>query len=390
MMKNSIIKAVFAFFLFIQIGSINAQNTEEKLFNQARQLLAMRQIKEAIPSLETLYNVNPNNCNYNFLLGAAYRELGTNKESAIFHLKKAVVEITEDYDASTYTESKAPMLTYYYLATAQVDNDLCLEAEKSLEKLKGFGEKIDSYFIREIERNLQKCDYEAIPEKVKEEDVPLAEIIKEEPIINKPIKEVIVEKKDPLAGMVTKTISYTTKSPLWGVQVGAFKEVIPTSRFEQIKNVDAFIDEKGLIRYVVGHFAYKQQAESLLEVIRNSGIPDAFIVDVNNPNKFNQSVVSVNNVNIKSGIVGKVIYKVQVGAFKNEIPSEVAATYLAVEGIEETNYDGLTLLLVGQFASYKEAVQHKEKMKESGISDSFVVAFNNGKKITIKEAKRNE
>lgn len=390
MMKNSIIKAMFAVVLFTQIGAINAQNTEEKLFNQARQLLAMRQIKEAIPSLETLYNTNPNNCNYNFLLGAAYRELGTNKESAIFHLKKAVVEITEEYDASTYTESKAPILTYYYLATAQVDNDLCLEAEKSLENLKGFGEKIDSYFVREIERNLQKCDYEAIPEAVKEEDVPLAEIIKEKPIVNKRTKDVSLKKKDPLAGMVTKTISYTTKSPLWGVQVGAFKEVIPTSRFDQIKNVDAFIDEKGLIRYVVGHFAYKQQAESLLEVIRNSGVPDAFIVDVNNPNKFNQSVVSVNNINIKNGIVGKVTYKVQVGAFKNEIPSEVAATYLTVEGIEETNYEGLTLLLVGQFSTYEDADKHKGNLKENGINDCFVVAFNNRKKISIKEAKRNE
>ena len=82
-----------------------------------------------------------------------------------------------------------------------------------------------------------------------------------------------------MAGLVTKTISYTTKAPLWGVQIGAFKEVIPTSRFDNIKNVDAFVDKEGLIRYVVGHFSYKQQAESLLEVIQESGIPDAFIVE---------------------------------------------------------------------------------------------------------------
>lgn len=389
-MKNLIKRSVILFFLFSFSGALSAQNSEEKLFNQARQLLAMRQIKEAIPSLETLYNLNPENSNYNFLLGAAYRELGTNKESAIFHLKKAVKEVTENYDASTYAETNAPMLTYYYLAIAQVDNDLCLEAEKSLDKLKSYGEKIDSYFIREIERNLQKCDYEAAPEEITEEDVPLAEIIKEEPNIKEKPKKVIIEKKDPLVGMVTKSISYTTKAPLWGVQIGAFREVIPTSRFDQIKNVDAFIDDKGLIRYVVGHFAYKQQAESLLEVIRNSGAPDAFIVDVNNPNKFNQSVISVNNINIKQGIIGKVTYKVQVGAFKQEIPESIAATYLTVEGIEETNYEGLTLLLVGNFEQYNDAKTHQKKLEESGIDDSFIVAFNNGKKIPIREARRNE
>ena len=151
-----------------------------------------------------------------------------------------------------------------------------------------------------------------------------------------------------------------------------YTEVIPTSRFDQIKNVDAFIDDKGMIRYVVGHFAYKKQAETLLEVIQNSGIPDAFIIDVNNPNKFNQSIVSVNNVNIKRGIIGK------------------AAKYLIVEGIEETNYEGLTLLLVGQFSTYEDAQQHKIKLQEEGITESFVVAFNNGKKIPIKEARKNE
>tara|TARA_R110002049_G_scaffold305714_4_gene503061 strand:+ start:361 stop:1533 length:1173 start_codon:yes stop_codon:yes gene_type:complete len=390
-MKNSIIKSFIMLCFLIISGVLEAQNSEEKLFNQARLLLAKRQIEEAIPSLETLYNMNPDNSNYNFLLGAAFRELGTNKESAIFHLKKAVTAVTENYDASTYKEPNAPMLTYYYLATAQVDNDLCLEAENSLEKLKSYGNKIDSYFIREIERNLQKCDYEAVPKEIKEENLELAEIIEEKPIIEK--KSVTEEEPivmDPLVGMVTKSISYTTKSPLWGVQIGAYTEVIPTSRFDQIKNVDAFIDDKGMIRYVVGHFAYKKQAETLLEVIQNSGIPDAFIIDVNNPNKFNQSIVSVNNVNIKRGIIGKVTYKIQVGAFKNEIPQEIAAKYLIVEGIEETNYEGLTLLLVGQFSTYEDAQQHKIKLQEEGITESFVVAFNNGKKIPIKEARKNE
>lgn len=383
-------KSILTVIMCLILGALGAQNSEEKLFNQSRQLLAMRQIKEAIPSLETLYNMNPDNCNYNFLLGAAYRELGTNKESAVFHLEKAVKSVTESYDASTHKETGAPMLTYYYLATAQVDNDRCTAAEKSLEKLKSYGQKIDQYFIREIERNLQKCDWDAEPEVIEEEDLPLAEIAKEQPKIKKETIKASKENQDPLAGMVTKSISYTTKSPLWGVQIGAFKEVIPMSRFHEIKNVDAFVDDKGLIRYVVGHFAYKQQAESLLEVIRDSGVPDAFIVDVNNPNKFNQSVVSVNNINLKSGIVGKVVYKIQVGAFKNDIPEEIAATYLTVEGIEETNYEGLTLLLVGQFEHYDDAANHKDKLLLSGIDDAFIVAFNNGKKISIREAKRNE
>lgn len=100
--------------------------------------------------------------------------------------------------------------------------------------------------------------------------------------------------------------------------------------------------------------------------------------------------MSVNNVNLKSGIVGKVVYKIQVGAFKNDIPEAIAATYLTVEGIDETNYEDLTLLLVGQFDHYDDAANHKDKLLLSGINDAFIVAFNNGKKISIREAKRNE
>ena len=100
----TIISIIFSSALFSQNNS-----DEEKMFIQARQLLAMRQIEEAIPSLETLYNLNPENANYNFLLGAAYRELGKNRASAIFHLQKAVLNITEKYDASTYKEEKAPI-----------------------------------------------------------------------------------------------------------------------------------------------------------------------------------------------------------------------------------------------------------------------------------------
>jgi tetratricopeptide (TPR) repeat protein len=371
--------------------SIYGQNSsdEEKMFIQSRQLLAMRQIEEAIPSLETLYNLNPENANYNFLLGAAYRELGKNRASAIFHLQKAVLNITENYDASTYKEDKAPILTYYYLATAQVDNDQCLDAEKSLENLKKYGNQVDGYFIREIERNLSKCDYEAVPEVVKEEDLPIAELVVAPKVeLKKEVKPADpIVKKDPMVGMVTKTISYTTKSPLWGVQIGAFSEVIPTSRFDNVKNVDAFVDKKGLIRYVVGHFSYKQQAESLLEVIKESGIPDAFIVDVNDNTKFNESIVSVNNINIKRGIIGKVTFKVQIGAFKKDVPQELANKYLTVDNIQEINYEGLTLLLVGNFENYDEALKYKDQLVNEGVNEAFIVAFNNGKKIPIKEAK---
>ena len=58
-----------------------------------------------------------------------------------------------------------------------------------------------------------------------------------------------------------------------------------------------------------------------------------------------------------------------------------------VDDIQEVNYEGLTLLLVGNHESYDEALKHKEQLILEGLDGAFIVAFNNGKKIPLKEAK---
>ncbi len=387
MKKSKFFICLFIIFPFVLQAQKAKISEEEKMFNQARQLLSMRQINEALPSLETLYNINPENANYNFLLGAAYRELGDKKPSAIFHLEKAVKNVSVKYDASTYLESNAPMLSYYYLATALVDENRCDEAAAAMKKLQNFGNKIDPYFIREIKRNLEKCPYNSeIDSLVVDEEITAdtdSFQIKVEDILAFQKTE-----KDNLDNIVTQTISYTTNSPLWGVQIGTYSDVIPLNRFKNIKNVDAFMDSTGMIRYVVGHFSYKKQAESLLDFLsKEEGYQDAFVVNVNDKNKFIESVVSINNINIRRGIVGKVTFKVQIGAFTDEVPPEMAAQYLTVDNIQEYNYEDYTLMLVGNEEHYSEAEILKNKLLKEGIEGSFIVAFNNGRKIPIAEAR---
>jgi len=76
-------------------------------------------------------------------LGAAYRELGKNRASAIFHLQKAVLNITENYDASTYkeglsTHSGLTLFSYCH----QVDKWSGVWTQKNLlGKLKKYGDQ---------------------------------------------------------------------------------------------------------------------------------------------------------------------------------------------------------------------------------------------------------
>ena len=198
----------------------------------------------------------------------------------------------------------------------------------------------------------------------------------------------LIRSKDMLpTHIVTKSVEYSTSSPLYGVQLGAYKEVVPVSRFQEMKNVDAYMDKDGLIRYVVGHFAIYSQAESLLKLIIEKGYPDAFVVNVNNTRKFKDEVVSVDNMNIRATLMGKVEYRVQIGAFKENVPQNLIEMYFELDGFQEFQDDELTCLTVGKFSTYDEAKTYQQELKANGMNDAFVIAIHNKKKISLQKAK---
>jgi hypothetical protein len=175
--------------------------------------------------------------------------------------------------------------------------------------------------------------------------------------------------------------------PLWGVQVGAFKELVPIrEEFNDLKNVEAFIDSTGTVRYVVGRFIHKNQALKLRDAIAQKGYPDAFVVNVNRPKTFSEEIIIVDNISFKAHIQGKVVFRVQVGAFRDSIPNHLVNLYLQLEGIESYQDKDLTLMLVGNFDTYEEAKAKKAEIQELGISDAFIVAFNKGHKIPLNVA----
>jgi hypothetical protein len=87
-----------------------------------------------------------------------------------------------------------------------------------------------------------------------------------------------------------------------------------------------------------------------------------------------------------------IVFSVQMGAFRDEVPVDIANKYLlfASRGVKAylDSKTGLTVYQMGQFQSYEEAVALKDEAISKGLSDSFVVAWNNGEKISTEEALR--
>lgn len=90
---------------------------------------------------------------------------------------------------------------------------------------------------------------------------------------------------------------------------------------------------------------------------------------------------------IEAGIV----FKVQIGAFNEEVPLETANKFLKISKKGIKNYKdekGLTIYTVGKYATYEEADKARQEVAAEGLPDAFIVAYSDGKKIPVEEAQK--
>lgn len=380
-------KCISFLLVLFSITSLSAQDQLEYHFDFARASLAQRNIKEAIESLKIVYEAEPENANVNFLMGAAYTELSGTEEEAMRHLLQAVQNVNADYKVGSFQEKAAPIHVYYYLAVAYVEDNKCALANRAFEEFQKYSSKVDKYYIDEVDRHMQKCPFK------KEENTDEWDKLESKPIQYQSIEPKVAEPLKPIdsvylmnKGLVTEKLEYTTNAPLYGVQIGSNMNPSPTSAFSDVKNVDVFIDSLGIIRYVVGHFSYRKQAENLLASVKEKGFSDAYVVNVNDEKKYSNEVISYKNINLRSGLRGDVEYFVQLGSFEDTIPVEMTSIYFTIDGIQEYKRENRTVIAIGSYETFKNAKKEKEKAIAAGVVDAFIVAYNRGKKIPLYEA----
>jgi hypothetical protein len=80
------------------------------------------------------------------------------------------------------------------------------------------------------------------------------------------------------------------------------------------------------------------------------------------------------------------VFKVQVGAFRNQLPDELFNDMTPVMGEDAGN--GLTRYTAGLFTGFDQAFRAKDQIRERGYRDAFVVAYLDGKRIPLGEAMR--
>jgi hypothetical protein len=85
-------------------------------------------------------------------------------------------------------------------------------------------------------------------------------------------------------------------------------------------------------------------------------------------------------------------YKIQIGAYKGKVPDSSAKLIkklLLIRKIDKNKDEkGLTVYTTGNLKAYQEAVTMQNQVKQEGVKNPTIIAFQNGKKIDISEARK--
>lgn len=199
----------------------------------------------------------------------------------------------------------------------------------------------------------------------------------------------------------TQTVPPTLNTPgiVLRVQLGAYKNRLSKGVFKDVPNLIEIKTEDGLYKYMTGSFssfddAAKQKVEMILK-----GYQGAFITAYKDGKRVSleeagatkmkkedlqeiEDNASVNALNTKL-----IVFKVQVGVFKNEPPAEKQELFSKLKGLtKETTTSGLNRYVVGSYSDYKLALASKNEAIKAGATDAFIIALYNGEYIPIQEA----
>ena len=217
----------------------------------------------------------------------------------------------------------------------------------------------------------------------------ISEIIKVEPV-KKPTKELFI--------VVGSDVQGVSSEELW----------------EKLADKDFQVKESGdSIMYVLGGYDENELSTKIKELEDNNvevqgiveissddeiiplkqlEIDEIMNTPVVQPDKDLSSESSANYDNEPSSEYVPVIqpndnsptFRVQIGAFNRKIKKSIFKDILNVVGIKGD--DGLYRFFSGSYTDKSKAASHKVDMTLTGYNDAFIVAFQNGKRISLKEA----
>ncbi len=205
------------------------------------------------------------------------------------------------------------------------------------------------------------------------------------------------------------------------IQVGIYQNDVKLPDFSNLPNVTGETEEgNGSTRYYSGMYTRFGEAERALMDIRRFGFRDAFIVSYLDGRRIpvNRAVSMEREREERPAVAvtplvtpepeparpvretappvqqtaDRIVFKVQIGVFRNIITTENRDRFMRLAGNEKLEYiqnnSGFYVYTIGNFNTFEEAVQTRDKLVAGGINDAFVVVFRNGEKVPLNQVIR--
>ncbi len=201
----------------------------------------------------------------------------------------------------------------------------------------------------------------------------------------------------PAAPVVNQTVEYS-------VQVGVYSNSKPQGIISAINDLRIEQINDKLFRFSSGRYPDYASADLSRKKIVQDGVKDAFVIVYKNGNYEvvkDASLLSANNKPAETNKsatntldikpvekTSELVFKVQIGAYKRNLPFNKIESYLAFNdrGITtQTDERGLHIFYVGSFDSFGNAEILRQEALKKGVTDAFVIALQNGKRVPISE-----
>jgi len=197
----------------------------------------------------------------------------------------------------------------------------------------------------------------------------------------------------------------------YAVQVGVYKTSNVPHVLASLSPLRPEPTRNGLYRLMTAHYSLIQAADSSKKMAVQTGVKDAFIVAYKNGKRISlkdaHALSTKSSINSKmaaskpaasvstkqsesvSPVTKTIVYKIQLGAFRQKLSGD-KMNELKRKSSEDISSDvtasGLQIYYTGSFNDLNTAQTLRNTVVSKGIRDAFIVAFSNGKKISLTEA----
>ena len=213
-------------------------------------------------------------------------------------------------------------------------------------------------------------------------------------LISDTIKTPIVIVKDTLSKY--GKVEPVSKERVYRIQVAALKDPNRVEYYKKtfnIKDEDVYLYlEKGLYKFSINEYKDLNKAVSENQKFRKTYGIRSFVVSFKDgkriipPQKYEESNADLS----EEGQIGdvEIIYRIQLGSSSNKYAKDYyKKRYNTDEQIFIERYQGAYKYYIGNYATYKMAKQVNDEYRKRGL-DSFIIAFKNGKRCSVRYAKK--